>query len=160
MKKYHLRRKEKTIVDPEKIETIIRSGKYISISFSRKDEPYIATLNYGYDKTNNALYFHAATKGMKLDYIRKNTKVCGIIIEDHGYKDGKCDHAYRSLVIRGKIVIVNSLEEKIHGLEVLIDHLEPNPEAVRENLLKDRNIETGVCILRLDIEDITGKENF
>lgn len=157
MTSYHLRRKEKSIVEGSEIQRLLQKGKYIILGVCKEHEPYVVTLNYGFDSTRNALYFHCAIDGFKLDLIRKNPRVCGTVIEDLGYQMGACEHAYRSLIIRGSMFIVNDLEEKRHGLEVLIDHLEEEPVPVKERTFKKSHVLETLSVLRLDIESITGK---
>lgn len=154
---YHMRRNEKEITDKGEIFNIIKSGKYTSISLSKENEPYIITLSYGFDSNKNALYFHCAAEGQKIDFVKSNPYVCGTIIEDNGYKDG-CGQAFRSIVYRGTISIVKDIEEKKHGFDILIDHLEKNPEEVKKNLLKSEEVYIKPSILRLDISEMTCKE--
>ena len=126
MESYHLRRKEKTISDDSESQRLLQEGKYIVLGFCRGDEPYVVTINYGYDPNRNALYFHCAKEGFKLELMKENPRVCGTVIEDLGYQAGECEHAYRSLIIRGAMHVVEALDEPRHGLEALIDHLEKN----------------------------------
>jgi nitroimidazol reductase NimA-like FMN-containing flavoprotein (pyridoxamine 5'-phosphate oxidase superfamily) len=158
MGKYHMRRKELQITDENELNEILTQGKYIIISMCRDNEPYIVTLSYGYDKRKNVLYFHTALKGLKIDFINSNANVCGTIIDDRGYIMGECNHKYRSIVINGKISFVENLEEKKYGMEVILDHLEDNPSVIKERSLKNDEMYNSIAILRLDIEDITGKK--
>jgi hypothetical protein len=157
-RRYHVKRKDKELTNPAYFEAIIKRGKYITLALCRNDEPYIVTMNYGYDTKLNALFFLCALEGEKLEFLSDNPTVCGSIIEDLGYGHGDCEHYYRSLVIRGNIFIVDSLEEKKHGINVMIDHLEEHPDDVKARLLKDRKIYEKMHILRFEIENITGQE--
>ena len=156
MTKYHIRRKEKEITDDREILDIIKNGKFTSIALSKKNEPYIITLSYGYDHSKNVLYFHCG-EGQKIDFIKSNPYVCGTIIEDNGYQED-CIQAFRSVVYRGKITIITEIEEKKHGFVILIDHLEKNPNETKKKLLNSEDVYIKPIILRLDIEDITCKE--
>ncbi len=158
MTDYHMNKKECEIKDKDVIYTIIEKGLYAVISMCRNNSPYIVTLNYGYDKEKNALYFHSALEGLKLEYINENPRVSGTVIEDRGYMMGKCDHSYRSAVFYGKMYNIEDLEEKIHGMEIMLHHLEDDPDDVRARILKNKDRYNKVSILRLDIEEISGKE--
>jgi nitroimidazol reductase NimA-like FMN-containing flavoprotein (pyridoxamine 5'-phosphate oxidase superfamily) len=70
---------------------------------------------------------------------------------------GECAHAYRSVVVRGNMTVVETLEEKKRGLEVMLGHLEIDPEVVRKRSLPDDRAYSRAAILRLDILEITGK---
>ena len=155
---YHIRRKEKEIKNNSNLAEILKSGKYTTISMCRENEPYLVTLNYGFDSSRNSLYFHCANEGLKLDFIRENPNVCATIIEDKGYKKNECNHAYRSVILRGKMKIVKDISEKEHGFNVLLYHLEANPEMLKKKLFKTNEPYESTCILRMDIESIQGKE--
>lgn len=152
-----MRRIEKEISNEEEIIEILKNGKYAIISLCKENEPYIVTLSYGYDDTKRALYFHCAKEGQKLDFIKSNPNVCGTVIEENGYTDG-CGQAFRSVVFRGTMVIVETLEEKKKGLEVLINQLEKDPIPTKNKFLKKENTYENLGMLRLDITDISGKE--
>jgi len=158
MLKYHMNRKEKEITDPVVLNEIVKQGKYVMIAMCRENEPYIVTLNYGYDDIKNALYFHCSLKGLKLDFIKHNPAVCATVIEDRGYKIGDCSHAYRSVVFWGKMHIIEDLEEKKYGINILLNHLEDNPGEIKEKSLKSDDVYKDVGILRLDIAEIIGKQ--
>jgi nitroimidazol reductase NimA-like FMN-containing flavoprotein (pyridoxamine 5'-phosphate oxidase superfamily) len=154
-----MRKSEREITEVPKLIEILIKGKYTTISLCRNDEPYLVTVSYGYDKNENALYFHAALSGLKLDYIKANPKVCGTVIEDHGYVVGRCKQYFRSLVFFGTMSIVDGLDEKKHGLNILFDHLEGEPEPMKErNVPKDESYKK-ISILKLKISEMTGKTN-
>jgi nitroimidazol reductase NimA-like FMN-containing flavoprotein (pyridoxamine 5'-phosphate oxidase superfamily) len=157
MPRYHMQKKEREIQDPKTIEEILRQGRYAVIALCRENRPYVMTLSYGYDPTKRALYFHTAHKGLKMEYIKANPAVCATVIEDRGYVMGECAHAYRSVVFQGTMRVVGTLEEKKYGMDVLLGHLEKNPEVVRKRSLANERAYARAAILRLDIREITGK---
>ena len=155
---YHMRRKEKEIINNSNLTEILKTGKYTTIAMCRGNEPYLVTLSYGYDSSKNALYFHCANDGLKLDFIKENPNVCATIIKDKGYKMNECNHTYSSAILRGKMNIITDISEKKHGFEILLYHLEENPEKLKKNLLKTDESYVSTSILRLDIHSIQGKE--
>jgi nitroimidazol reductase NimA-like FMN-containing flavoprotein (pyridoxamine 5'-phosphate oxidase superfamily) len=155
---YHMRRPERALADRDELAAILRRGRYITLALCRADEPYVVTLSYGYDGEQKALYFHCAHEGLKLDFMGANPQVCGTVIEDLGYIQGECAHAYRSVVLRGELRRVEPLAERKHGMAVLLRHLEDEPQTVRERTLQDDAAYERAAILRLDIHEITGKQ--
>jgi uncharacterized protein len=149
---YHPRRHDREIIDDNELSRLLQDGKFVTIAMAKGEEPYIVTLSYGYDKGNCRLYFHCALKGEKLDCIRNNPRVCATIIEDHGYIAEKCTQTFSSLIIRGDMQIVEGLEEKKHGLKILLNHL----KTVR-NISDDESYDK-INVLRLDIASIVGKQ--
>ncbi len=153
-----MHKSEREIKDKKELIEILRNGKYTSIAMCQNNEPYIVTLSYGYDQYKHALYFHAAVKGFKLDIIKNNSNVCATVIEDHGYKKDECEQHYRSVVFWGKMSVVSDLEEKKYGLDVLLNHLEPNPEPIKKRNVQNEDKYDKVSILRLDITELRGKK--
>lgn len=158
MKKYHLNnRPNRELTDESEITAILKNGKYAVISMCRDNEPYIVTLSYGYDSEKNSLYFHCSPRGLKLDFINTNPQVCATVIEDGGYVFDECGHNYRTAVFWGTIRIVSDLDEKKHGMKILLNHLENQPSIIKEKLLKSDDFYSKMEILRLDIIEIHGK---
>ncbi len=152
-----MQKKEREILDKIILSEIMKNGKFSTISMCRNDEPYIATLSYGFDEINNCLYFHSAQKGLKLEYLKENQKVCGTILEDLGYIKSDCSHKYRSIVFWGDMTIVENLDEKKHAFDILLNQLEDNPSKVKKRFFKSEESYKNTCILKLDINLITGK---
>jgi uncharacterized protein len=155
---YHMRRNERQIEDWLILEDILQHGKYAAIALCRQDEPYIVTLSYGYDKVNRTLYFHCSKDGLKNEFARQNPHACITVIDDKGYIKNECSHAYRSVVMRGRIEILDEHSEKLQGLDVLIGHLEENPELIKAGLPRKQHLLEGMNIWKFKIDEITGKE--
>jgi nitroimidazol reductase NimA-like FMN-containing flavoprotein (pyridoxamine 5'-phosphate oxidase superfamily) len=152
-----MQKKEREILDKRIYKEIMKNGKFSTISMCRNDEPYIVTLNYGFDAIKNNLYFHSAQKGLKLEFLKENQKVCGTIIEDLGYVNDDCSHKYRSIVFWGDMTIVENLDEKKHAFDIMLNHLEDNPSKLKKRFLKSEQSYENTCLLKLDINLITGK---
>jgi len=158
MEQYHPKRIRNEILDEAEKTALLASGDHVTIALCDGDTPYIVTMSYGFDAEHNRLYFHCANKGDKLDYIRKNANACVTLIKDNGYMATRCDHDYQSLVIRGSIRIVDDLQEKKHGLQVLLNHLEEDPQPIFERNIKSDRSYDAVTILRFDMDLIIGKK--
>lgn len=159
LSKYHLTRVDREIGEESELEDLLTSGRLAAVALCMENEPYVVTMNYGYDPEGQALYFHCANKGHKLEFIRANDRACATIVSDLGYVDGKCEHKYRSLVIRGRICEVVELDEKKHGIETLMIHQESDPDPVRSRNFKSDSDYDGFSILKIEIEDIKGKQS-
>jgi nitroimidazol reductase NimA-like FMN-containing flavoprotein (pyridoxamine 5'-phosphate oxidase superfamily) len=154
-----MQKKEREILDKGTLLEIVKKGQFSTISLCRKDEPYIITLSYGFDELNNCLYFHSAQKGLKLEFLKENQKVCGTILEDLGYEKNSCSHKYRSIVFWGDMTTVESLDEKMYGFDIMLKHLEDNPSKLKERFFKSEKSYENTCVLKLDINLITGKSS-
>jgi len=152
-----MQKKEREISDKRIILEILKNGKFSTISMCRNDEPYIVTLSYGFDEITNCLYFHSAQNGLKLEFLKENQKVCGTILEDLGYVKSTCSHKYRSIVFWGDITILEDLDEKKHAFDIMLKQLEDNPSILKKRFLKSEKSYKNTCLLKLDINSITGK---
>lgn len=157
--RYHMQRKEREITSMESIHSILRDGKFMVLALSYQGAPYTVAMSYGYDEDENACYFHGAKKGRKIDYIRANPKVCGIVIQDRGYIDGECSHAYRSVVVEGTMELVRDVNEKSQALTKMFLHLEEHPENLIKRFEGNTDAISGLTVLKLKIESLTGKQS-
>jgi nitroimidazol reductase NimA-like FMN-containing flavoprotein (pyridoxamine 5'-phosphate oxidase superfamily) len=152
-----IRRKEKEIKDEQELISIIKQAKYITVAMCLDSEPYLVTLNHGYDQEKNCIYFHCAQEGKKIDILTENDLVWGQALIDRGYIQGKCDHLYATTHFQGRVVFVEDFEEKKHGLTVMINALEEKPEEVIQEQLTEESV-TNVGIGRIDIQYMSGKK--
>ena len=156
---YHVRRTEREITDQNVLQSIVEKGKYGIIGLAMNNEPYVVTLSYGYDKKENALFFHCGKEGQKIDFIRANPLVCVTIIEDDGFDADSCEHSYRSVILRGTIQFINNPEEVDHAIRLMISQLETNDtKRLLDKLTAGNKSYDNLQILKLTIQSITGKE--
>ena len=158
MDTYHLRRSEKAITDPAQWLDIIHSQKYMTLAMCKDNIPYLVTVNYGYDETENCFYFHCAGQGKKREYLAANPDVWGQIIEDAGYLDGKCEHAFRTVQFLGTVTFLEDNGEKERALLLMIEQLESDPDAVIQQQITPRSIER-VSIGKIAVKGMSGKHN-
>ena len=155
---YHMRRDDREITDWATIEEILCQGKYAILALCRNDEPYAVTLNYGYDGASRSLFFHCAQEGLKTEIVRENARVCATVIDDRGYVQGECEHRFRSVVIRGTDEILSDFETKKHALNVLVDHLESDPEPVKARTMGKPEQIHSVGAWKIRIEECSAKQ--
>jgi len=153
---HHQRRPDQAITDPDEQMAIIRRCKHLTIAMARGGEPYLATVNYGYDEAARAFFFHSSTVGKKIEILRENPLVWGQIMEDLGYCDGRCQHAFRTLQFCGRVLLVEDPAEKRRALSLMIEHLERDPSAVKARFVDDRSVR-GVAIGRIDVQLFSAK---
>ena len=155
---YHVRRTDREIKDEIELKSIMERGKYGVIGLSRNNEPYVVTLNYGYDKVENALFFHCGKEGQKIDFIKSNPQACVTIIEDDGFDSETCDLSYKSIVLRGKIHFINDPDEVDRRIRLMISQLEKkNTEYFLAKLSTGNKSYDNLQMLKLTIESISGK---
>jgi uncharacterized protein len=120
--------------------------------------PMVKPLSFAYHE--GQIWFHCALEGEKLDDIRRDSRVCFEVDIPVAYVKGtpenpcRAEYLYRSVIVRGRAVIVQERAERLHGLDLLMAKYQPQggdgpyPE---EKLAL-------TCVVRIDIDDISGKE--
>ena len=155
---HKLRRLDKAISDLATVRAIIREVKFVTLALSVNDEPYLVTLSHGFDEEKNCIYFHSANEGRKIDIMKANPRVWGQALIDGGYQQGKCDHFYKTAQFHGKVTFVDDSSEKKHALQVLVRHLDHNPEAIINEQITAHSLGP-VVIWRIDIDFLSGKKS-
>lgn len=159
MEKYHrLRRKEQEIRDTTELKAILADTQYVTVAMCRDNEPYLATLSHGYDEEQNAIYFHCAYEGKKIEFLKANDRVWGQAIHDRGYVQGSCDHLFSSVQFDGRVTFVADAAEKRRALTVMIRQLEREPEKVMAAKVTAAAL-AKTCIGRIDIGFMSGKRS-
>lgn len=153
----HVRRKDKEIADAEILKRILKSTKYVTIALCNANKPYLVSLSHGYDEKQNCIYFHCASEGKKVDYMKQNSEVWGEAIIDRGYREGECDHDYASVHFHGNVVFVGEIDEKRLGLECMIRQLDERPEGLMSKL--DPNKLASLNVGKIRIDYMSGKKS-
>jgi len=149
-----MRRKEQEITDRQEIDQVIKNSIVMRVGLADKDQPYIVPVCFGYDGI--ALYFHGVKKGMKVDILKQNPKICfefeegcSVIKSD----DSACDFSmqYKSVIGFGKSVFIDDEDEKRKILNIIKSQYSDKEFELPENMVK------GTCVVKIEIESIFGK---
>lgn len=154
---YHMRRKDKEITEDAVLKKILKSTKYMTIAMSMDNQPYLVSLSHGYDEDRNCIYFHCASEGKKLDFLKANNNVWGQALLDHGYIQGECNHNFASVHFKGKVVFITDHNEKLHAFHVMECQLDKCADTLVAKLNQEK-LKTTV-IGRIDIDSMTGKKS-
>lgn len=117
--------------------------------------PYALPLSYA--PCGDAIYFHCAVKGYKLDCIRGDARVSFCVVERDEVIPERFTTVYRSVIVYGRMSIVTDEGEVRRAAELLAKRYFPHKT--------DESIDAAIertwgrlAALRLDIEHITGKQ--
>jgi nitroimidazol reductase NimA-like FMN-containing flavoprotein (pyridoxamine 5'-phosphate oxidase superfamily) len=115
------------------------------------------SLSHGYDENRNCIYFHCATEGKKLTYLKSNNIVWGQALLDYGYAEGECSHRFASVHFLGKVTFLDNFDEKRQAMECMMKQLDRNPETIIAKLDAERLKKT--MIGRISIDYMSGKKS-
>lgn len=118
-------RKDREITDFEEIKDIINSCNTIRIGINNGDFPYVVPLSFGFEAVDNQFIFytHSAKKGLKLDLIKANPRVCVETDEMDGYVETArgVTTNYRSFIGFGTAEFAD-YKDTVKGLDLLLQH--------------------------------------
>ena len=150
-----MRRSEKQVKDTQETESILHSAQICHLSMVDEGKPYVVPLNFGYE--DNALYFHSASEGRKIDVLKQNPEVCISVVARHEIvvSERACSWTaeFSSVTGTGKAEILNDREEVEKGLTILMQQYSD-----AEYDFSDENLD-GIVIIRVEIEEMTGKSS-
>ena len=145
-------RRNDRATSPEKAWEILGNAEYMTLSMmGAEGVPYGVTLSFA--RVENALYFHCANEGYKLDSLRKNPAVCVNAVRQQRTKAEEFTVAFESAVAFGTACEVTEQSEKEQGLLAICKKYAPeNPGAAAYIAQYPQ-----VSVWRIDVTDLSGK---
>jgi uncharacterized protein len=149
---HELRRKERALAESEARE-ILERGEYGILSTCDPDgQPYGIPLSYCLE--NNAIYFHCAVEGHKLNNIAADSRVSFCVVGKTEVLPDQFATRYESVVISGRATEVFA-EEKQRALEGLLAKYSAAFRLPGLDYIEGKRELTKV--FKVSIEDICGK---
>jgi len=149
-------RKDKEILDNELILRIIKNSQVCRLGLAKDNSPYIVPVSFGYD--GEAIYFHTAKKGKKLDYIQANNELCFEF--EHGVQilfaqDSPCNwsFSYQSVIGTGYVQELTESKEKREGLNIIVKQYSDKEWSIAEEKMET------VRVWKIKITNISGKQS-
>ena len=147
-----MRRFKQELSDVES-RRILTVGKYAVWAVDGDDNyPYAVPVNYVYD--GKAIYVHCARQGHKIDSIVRNPRCSMCIVEKDDVVPAEFTSYFRSVIVFGRAEIVEDETARLEALRLLCDKYSPGVDPTDEIAKFLRT----VCIVRISIDCITGKE--
>jgi hypothetical protein len=148
-----MRRKRQLLPEAETIALLESATSGVLALLGHDDYPYAVPLSFAHE--DGRLYFHAATKGHKLDALERSAKASFCVIAADDIVPEKFTTYFRSAVAFGKARVVTGDEEKRHGLMLLAEKYSPDYlEAAGAEIDGDWE---RVTVIAVDVEHVTGK---
>ena len=136
----------------EKAWEILENAEYMTLSMmGAEGVPYGVTLSFA--RVENALYFHCANAGYKLDSLRKNPAVCVNAVRQQRTKAEEFTVAFESAVAFGTASEVTEQEEMVRGLLAICKKYAPENAGAAAYIAQYPQ----VSVWRIDVSDLSGK---
>jgi nitroimidazol reductase NimA-like FMN-containing flavoprotein (pyridoxamine 5'-phosphate oxidase superfamily) len=126
------------------------------VGLAKDNVPYIVPVSFGYD--GQAIYFHTAMDGKKIEYLTANSAVCfefehGVEPVPHRSDPCQWSFSYQSVIGYGDIHELRATEEKAAGLKQIMAQYSDRAWAFDGKDL-DR-----VRVWKIIIETMSGKQS-
>ena len=162
------RRRDREITDFRVIADILRTNHTAAVSLVDGDRPYGVMLNYAPDLRDDdprvRLIFHCATAGRKLDCLRRNDCAAVFVNDVRAERldlmgdrpSGRSTTRYRSVLLQGRIRLVDDLAERRRLAESFLRHFASDDAPV--DLPPDAAL-AATQFLVFTAEAVSGKQN-
>lgn len=138
-------------------EAILSAGTSGVLALSDSEGfPYSVPLSYLYQ--NGKIWFHCARSGYKLDLLRANPRASFCVIGQDKIVPAEYTTYYRSVIARGTIREITDEAQKMDLIRRLTRKYAPDEpnEAMEAEIRQYRD---ALCILELEVTQLTGKQN-
>lgn len=135
----------------------IEESQICRVAFADEGKtPYILPMCFGFDRKH--IYLHSKKNGKKIRILNNNPRVC-LLFEHHVHpveNPSFCEWGfeYRTVVVEGEAVFLNSLDDKIYGLNRIV--LQYAGETAGSF---DRKELASTEVIRITLQSVTAKEN-
>lgn len=147
-----MRRNDKQVHD-DLVNEILKKGEYGVLSLTGDNGyPYGVPVNYAYHE--DAIYFHCAKIGHKLDAIKKDNRVSFCVVTDTELLPEDFTTKYKSVIAFGRAKDVDGEEKKMALMLLIKKYSSGYMVKGREYVAKEAS---GTVIIKISIEHIKGK---
>jgi uncharacterized protein len=150
-----VRKADREIKDFKLVEGLLLRAEYVHLAMWDGTSPYVVPVSFGYE--NRTLYFHSSHNGKKAECLRTCDRVSFDAVVSYGLvrHPKACDYTahFRSVVGVGRATIVEDPAEKQRGLDLVMRQVGGPTGKYDEKVL------AATCVVRVDIEELTGKSN-
>jgi nitroimidazol reductase NimA-like FMN-containing flavoprotein (pyridoxamine 5'-phosphate oxidase superfamily) len=152
-----VREAHRAVYDREAAYRILDEGFLCHVGFVVDGQPFVIPTSYGRKDAN--LYIHGSAASRMLRQMKESIPVCitvtlldGLVLARSIFNQSM---NYRSVVVLGKVTLVDDPEEKIEALRTLSEHILPGRWADSRQPNASELKQTSV--LRLPIEEFSAK---
>lgn len=150
-----MRRKKQILDEATCIEILNKKTAGVLAVEGDHNYPYAVPLSYVY--SDGKIYFHCAKTGHKMDAIARNSKVSFCVIDQDLIVPEELTTYFRSVIVFGKIRVLEDEVEKRNAIEKLAIRYWPNQEEAARNQVIEKQF-ASFSMLELSIDHMSGKE--
>lgn len=139
----------------EEIEALLKRTEVCRLGMQDNGAPYVIPMNFGFRE--NALYFHSARRGHKIDLLKKDPRITfQCESETRRIRDeesGKWMMSTLSVTAEGRAVFIEGAREKREAMELIMSRYSGGMEfEYSDESLKE------ISLIRVAIETLRGRK--
>lgn len=150
-----MRRKKQLLSPQENIDVLVKGTSGVLAVLGDGGYPYAVPLSYVFSDAK--IYFHCANSGHKIDAIAQCNRASFCVVGQDAIVPQEFTTYFRSVIVFGKIRILENEAEKRAALEKLGAKYSPGHE--QRGLQEIDRLFKQTCAMELCIEHMTGKES-
>lgn len=152
---YPMRRVKQALSEQECQKILRHASSGVLAVCDEQGCPYSVPLSFVYDA--DALYFHCARSGHKLEALKANPNASFCVIDQDEVIPETYTTWYRSVIVFGRIEIMDDPQAKREAICRLAMKYAFNDSQEHRNQAIDKDWDA-LCMLKMTIERISGKE--
>ena len=138
------------------MDEIIRDALVCHLALAKDGQPYVVPLSFGYD--GEALYFHTAPEGKKIEYFQSNPQVCfqfecGVELRRDPVTACKWTFTFESVIGYGRVAELLEPADKQLALNEIMLHYSGKAWAMDDTSISH------VRVWKIAITSLTGKQS-
>lgn len=149
-------RRQDCKMDDESIKKALLKAEYGTLStVDSEGNPYGVPVSFVYREKDQAIYFHCAREGHKLDNLAVNNKASFCVVSEAQTLPHRFSVKYQSVIVFGRVTEVIEEEKR----EALTAFLTKYSGEFMEKGLKYLEADEPNCrVIKLEIKNLTGKK--
>lgn len=150
--------KSSKISRKEEMYDVIQGCEVCYLGMVDGDRPYVLPFNFGFEPSENMIWFHSGPGGRKTDILEKNSKVSIAFSSGHElhyhHKTVACSYSMksRSVLVEGSVEFVEDSDEKIRGLDIIMKNYTDLEFSYSKPSIDN------VVVFKVHIDQISGKK--
>jgi nitroimidazol reductase NimA-like FMN-containing flavoprotein (pyridoxamine 5'-phosphate oxidase superfamily) len=137
----------------DEMEQLLQEEKIGYLGLSSGENPYVVPLNYHYSE--GRIWFHCGFRGKKLDYLKRNPKVCFTVARQTGqvreHAGDPCHVDSDSVICYGRAEVVEEMGEREIALNSFNRRFRPGAADVPFERMKN------CCVVEIAVSEMTGR---
>jgi nitroimidazol reductase NimA-like FMN-containing flavoprotein (pyridoxamine 5'-phosphate oxidase superfamily) len=162
-----MRRREFEVTDRQELGTVLGAIEWGTLALiTPQGTPLQVPLNFV--QLEGQLYFHGAPAGEKVATLKQNSAASFLVVDAHALlpstffdPENACPATqfFKSVLVKGKVRLVEDLGEKARALQALMTKLQPagGYDPISAENPRYQAALRGVAVIALSMETVTGK---